>query len=288
MRTIKSGWKFGAVGVVVAASLLVMVPRSEATFPGTNGLIAYSTSGILFTARPDGTQASPKGAGDNPAWSADGIWIAFDRNGDVWKMLANGAGVAQLTNTTTVDNQPVFSRDGTKIAFASNRSGQFRIWQANADGSSPTRLTPGANLPAGSDEGSPDWSPDGQRIVFSRGVPADGAGRTAIFSAKADGTDLKRLTTTAIPPGGGAFDKLVNPKWSPNGAKITFGLLNGCKIFTMNADGSSPAVVGNFTGCATDPTYSPDGTLLLFRLVNGPRAAACTGSALPTAHWPSW
>ena len=94
MRTMKTGWKFGAVGVVVAASLLVAIPRSEATFPGTNGLIAWSTGSILFTARPDGTQAAPRGAGDNPAWSADGIWLTFDRNGDIWKMLANGAGVS--------------------------------------------------------------------------------------------------------------------------------------------------------------------------------------------------
>jgi hypothetical protein len=277
MLTMKARWKFGAVGVVVAASLLVVLPRSEATFPGTNGLIAWSSGGVLFTARPDGTQAAPKGAGDNPAWSADGIWIAFDRSGDVWKMLANGAGVAQLTNTSATDNQPVFSRDGTKIAFASNRSGQFRIWKANADGSSPVAVTTTGTLPAGSEDASPDWSPDGQRIVFSRGVPGDGAGRTAIFSVKADGTDLKRLTTTAIPPGGGAFDKLVNPKWSPSGAKIAFGLLNGCKAFTMNADGSSPAVVGSFAGCATDPTYSPDGSIILLRVAGGPQGSGLYG-----------
>ncbi len=268
MRTIRSGWKFGAVGVVVAASLLVAIPRSEATFPGTNGLIAWSTGSILFTARPDGTQAAPRGSGANPAWSADGISLVFDRNGDIWKMLANGAGLTQVTNTSATDNQPVFSPDGTKIAFASNRSGQFRIWKANADGSSPVAVTATGALPAGSEDASPDWSPNGERIVFSRGVPADGAGARDIFSTKADGTDLKRLTSGAVAPGGGAYDKLVNPKWSPNSAKVTYGLEAGCKIFTVNADATGAAAVGAFTGCATDPAYSPDGTLIIFRLAN--------------------
>ncbi len=277
MRTTKTGWKFGAVGVVVAASLLVVLPRSEATFPGTNGLIAWTTGSVLFTARPDGTQAAPRGAGDNPAWSADGIYLAFDRQGDVWKMLANGAGITQLTNTAAVDNQPVFSRDGTKIAFASNRSGQFRIWKANSDGSSPVAVTTTGSLPAGSEDASPDWSPDGQRIVFSRGVPADGTGARDIFSVKTDGTDLKRLTSGATAPGGGAYDKLVNPKWSPSGAKVVFGLEAGCKIYTVNADGTGAASVGTFTGCATDPAYSPDGTLILFRLTGGPQGSGLYG-----------
>ncbi len=277
MRTFKTGWKFGAVGVVVAASLLVLLPRSEATFPGTNGLIAWTTGTVLFTARPDGTQASPKGVGDNPAWSADGIYLTFDRTGDIWKMLATGAGVVQLTNTSAVDNQPVFSRDGTKVAFASNRSGQFRIWRMNADGSSPVAVTATGALPAGSEDASPDWSPDGQRIVFSRGVPADGAGARDIFSVKVDGTDLQRLTSGAVAPGGGPYDKLVNPKWSPDGSKVTYGLESGCAIFTVNANATGAAKVGNFTGCATDPAYSPDGALILFRLASGPQGSGIYG-----------
>ncbi|MEA2704468.1 MAG: hypothetical protein QOJ69_331 [Actinomycetota bacterium] len=277
MRTMKTGWKFGAVGVVVAASLLVVLPRSEATFPGTNGLIAWTTGGVIFTARPDGTQQSAKGSGDNPAWSADGTYLTFDRSGDVWTMLATGAGGAQLTNTGTVDNQPVFNRAGTQIAFASNRSGQFRIWKMNVDGSSPVAVTTTGSLPAGSEDASPDWSPDGQRIVFSRGVPADGAGATDIFSVKADGSDLQRLTSGPSAPGGGPYDKLVNPKWSPDGSKVTYGLESGCAIFTVNANGTGAAPVGTFTGCATDPTYSPDGTLILFRLTNGPQGSGLYG-----------
>ena len=90
--------------------------------------------------------------------------------------------------------------DGERIAFFSDRDGNFEIYVMNADGTGVSRLTdePGADaLPA--------WSPDGERIVFV----SDRSGNEEIFVMNADGTAVEQLTDDP------ADD--VEPAWSPAG-----------------------------------------------------------------------
>jgi Tol biopolymer transport system component len=76
-----------------------------------------------------------------------------------------------------------WSPDGTRIAFASTRDGNYEIYVMNADGSAPRRLT---NDPQS--DYAPTWSPDGQRIAWR--TNRDGNGE--IYSMRADGTDARR------------------------------------------------------------------------------------------------
>jgi len=55
-----------------------------------------------------------------------------------------------------------FSPDGTRIVYASNRSGNWEIWSCQRDGSKPVQLT---NF-GGPQTGTPRWSPDGKHIAF--------------------------------------------------------------------------------------------------------------------------
>ena len=71
-------------------------------------------------------------------------------------MDADGSNQTRLTNNPASDAQPAWSPDGTKIAFNSDRDGNFEVYVMDADGSNQTRLT---NNPA--DDGGPAWSPDG-------------------------------------------------------------------------------------------------------------------------------
>lgn len=104
----------------------------------------------------------------SPSFSPDGKFIAFtsDRGGSPQIYLYNveKKTTTRLTFIGKYNASPVFSPDGTRIAFVSMRDdGWFDIGMVNADGTGFKILTDGT----GSNE-SPDWSPDGRFLIFSR------------------------------------------------------------------------------------------------------------------------
>ena len=76
-----------------------------------------------------------------PAISPDGTTIVFSYQGDLYKVGADGGNALPLTMHEAHDYQPVWSRDGNKIAFASDRFGNFDVFVISASGGEATRLT---------------------------------------------------------------------------------------------------------------------------------------------------
>lgn len=76
-----------------------------------------------------------------PAISPDGTQIVFTYKGDIFKVSANGGRAMQLTSHPAHDTNPVWSPDGSSIAFGSDREGSFDVYTMSADGGSPKRLT---------------------------------------------------------------------------------------------------------------------------------------------------
>ena len=110
-----------------------------------------------------------------------------------------------------------------RIAFASNRDGNFEVYSMLPDGTDLRRLT---NTPA--TECCPDWSPDGSKVAFV----SYRDGNNEIYVADADGGNPTRLTFDP------AWD--ADPDWSPDGQMLAFGSNrdgNG-EIYVMNPDGS--------------------------------------------------
>lgn len=148
---------------------------------------------------------------------------------------------------------PVWSPDGTKIAFVSYRYGDGAIYIMNADGSNLTRLTNYASY-------DPLWSPDGTKIVF-RTYDTRGSSIGEIYVMDADGSNQTRLTNYSC----------FNAVWSPDGTKIAFDpygaiMFNDISgIYVMNADGSNQTRL-SLEG--RDPTWSPDGTKIAFSTYN--------------------
>jgi Tol biopolymer transport system component len=252
--------------LAVGALSLFAVPASYATFPGTNGSIAWTSSRDgdpeIFSMQPDGTAVTQltgnAGSQDRfPDWSPDGTKIAFSstRDGgdfDIFVMNADGSGQTQLTFNSFEDQSPVWSPDGTKLAFNSTEDGDHEIYVMSADGSGlPTQLTFN-----GAEDAVPAWSPDGTKIAFQS---TRHGGAQQIYVMNADGSAQTRLTNN--------FFQDVQPDWSPDGAKIAFrrdGAGNWAEVYVMNADGTGQAAVTNHPAFDNPPKWSPDGTMMGF------------------------
>jgi len=69
--------------------------------------------------------------------------------------------VKRVTDGDAIDSWPMWSPDGKKIAFTTNRDGNYEIYLMNNDGTGLTNLSKHA-----AQDTSPTWSPDGKKIAF--------------------------------------------------------------------------------------------------------------------------
>ncbi len=76
-----------------------------------------------------------------PAISPDGRSIVFTYRGDLWRVSSAGGAATQLTQHPAEDFMPIWSRDGSRIAFASDRHGNFDLYVMPAAGGEAKRLT---------------------------------------------------------------------------------------------------------------------------------------------------
>ena len=84
--------------------------------------------------KTDGVESSPR-------FSPDGSKLVYDRDGEIFsRTLSNGTEV-NLSNNVAVDSSPIWSRDGSWIAFLSERDGQGDLYRMRADGSQVTRIS---------------------------------------------------------------------------------------------------------------------------------------------------
>ena len=121
------------------------------------------------------------------AISPDGKNIAFCYKGDIYRVSAAGGAAQQLTSHQAYECSPVWSPDGTKLAFASDRKGNFDIFVMPSTGGQPVQLTFNS-------AGETPWSftPDGQYIYFSAAIQ-DAASSVLFPTARL--TELYRVPT---------------------------------------------------------------------------------------------
>ena len=109
----------------------------------------------------------------------------------------------RLTTVPAADTSPVWSADGARIAFVSERDGNPEIYVMNADGSGQTRLTNDAAA-----DSAPAWAPDGTRILFT----AARDGNPELYTMNANGSNQTRLTNNTVVDGE-ALGRPTAPGW---------------------------------------------------------------------------
>ena len=189
---------------------------------------------------------SPCLAVEHPAWSPDGQAIVFAAvTGQEWDgpdmtchlgvVDVASRDVTYLLSETGCGFSymaPAFSPDGTRIVFKriDEAAGRPALFTVAVDGSDLQQLTDwglGAR---------PDWSPDGDWIVFMDVEHAPPFGQVHLYRIRSDGTDLVELTDM---PGTVTGD--VFPRWLPDGSAILFSRCDGgfaCEPRIINPDGS--------------------------------------------------
>ena len=204
----------------------------------------------------------------------------------------DGANLRPVTRNGSINLQPAWSHDGSKLAFTSYRRGNPDLYVADLirGKTRPVSTRTGINsggafhpndrllaltlsnrgdsdiYTVGSDgssstrltrspgiDVSPTWSPDGSQIAFA----SERSGGIQIYTMDANGGSAKRLT----------FDGTHNtdPSWSPKGDRIAY-VSRDTKydVFTIRTDGSGRVRITEDMGNNEDPTWSPDGRYLAF------------------------
>jgi TolB protein len=219
--------------------------------------------GDLFLMETDGTQQTFLTRGDSASWSPNGKLIAFHASASYYASggLETGCPILPFPGAATSDSD---------------------IFVVNVDdllsgAVGPTNIT---NSPNKIDDDA-DWSPDGQRLVFTNRDVNDpdpnNAVSAEIYVLNVDGMGmpLQDETGTALPP-----QRLTNnayeergPAWSPDGAQIAFACRIGpldtrgaptFEICVMDADGSHLVRLTNNSVQDLTPTWSPDGQQIVF------------------------
>ena len=210
------------------------------------------TGQIRLTDNAAGNEIPSWGVLSSPAGGK--IVFASNRDGggfnsEIYSMNANGTNPTRLTNNPAIDYGPSISPDGSRIAFHSDRDGNFEIYVMNADGTGQTRLTNNVAF-----DTFPSFSLDGNRIAFM----SFRDGNTEIYVMNADGTGQTRVTNNP------ASD--VRPSISPDGSRIAFhsDRDGNPEIYVINAEGTNQTRLTNNAASDTLPAFSPDGSRIAF------------------------
>lgn len=214
----------------------------------------------LWSVPVSGGSPSPvPGAGRNaiePSLSRDGrrlVYTEFSNATSIWRVaLGPGtrgvAGPGKLISSSRRSEAAQYSPDGTRIAFTSDRSGNWEIWIADSGGRNAIQLTSLGSATVG----SPRWSPDGKMIAFD---VSEGSS-SGIYVVSPDEGGQRRLT--------GSDTKDWMPTWSADSRSVYFTSSRGGELQLWKQDVHGGTAVRVTNGQASDAAEDQTGRFLYY------------------------
>jgi len=208
--------------------------------------------------------------GTQPAVSPKGGKLAYNSylaRTNLWRrdLLHPEAPPVELIPSSRSEFDAQYSPDGKRIVFVSTRSGVQGVWIGNDDGSALVQISD----PRSSLSGSPQWSPDGSKVVFDAFLQD----RWEIYVADVAGGKPRKLTTN--------MSDMIRPSWSRDGKWIYFvsGRPGYEGVYRCPASGGDATALFRNVH-VLDPQESFDGNTVYFA-IEGPAATTLKKVALP-------
>ncbi|MGH9142251.1 MAG: S41 family peptidase, partial [Vicinamibacterales bacterium] len=187
-----------------------------------------------------------------PGISPDGATIAFVSGGDIWEVPVHGGDARLLVSHPATESRPLFSPDGTRLAFTSTRTGNGDVYVLTLESGDLARLTfdDAAELVSG-------WSADGRSVLFQSNSH-EISGMLDVYRVAAEGgtpmpVAADRYTTeyfAAASPGGDAVAITARANAGSQWWRKGHSHLDESEIWIVKGIG-----VGAAAGAA--PTYEP-------------------------------
>jgi dipeptidyl aminopeptidase/acylaminoacyl peptidase len=148
------------------------------------------------------------------------VYSTFQRNRNIWRLDLHDRSWRRIAASSAQDASPLYSPDGSRICFRSDRGGDEQLWVASADGSNAVQITRDPITPSVG-----KWSPDGRSIVFNNprtfeiSVATEGASGWSVRAVRAKG---------------------VHPAFSSDGRSVIAG---GAAITRVALEGGPPVTL---------------------------------------------
>ena len=215
------------------------------------------------------------GRGGQSHRGCDGItWYGDDGTDQIYVAETDGASRVEISTAgtgtdPTLNHDPQWSPDGTRIAWSGDDGATAQIWTADTDGGSRDEISsadvdPDADPTANS---RPQWSPGGTRIAWS----GDDGATAQIWTADADGATREEISAEAVVVPDPTMN--VTPQWSLDGIRVAWSGLDGTsgteQIWIAQTDGTprnliSTVSAGTDPTANVDPQGSPDSTRIMW------------------------
>lgn len=249
----------------------------------------------------------------DPAISPDGEWVAYVRRwsdamtdrrySNIWVVKSDGTGHRAITSGKYTESAPVWSPDGQRLAFVSDRDDRAQLWVRWMDTGDALAITNGSEAPS-----APAWSPDGKQLAFFKLVPKPAlvigtpltppAGATwsaapkytdrlvfrqdqigelptgfvHAFVVPSDGGTPRQITSGEFHHGGQVFGG-GTLAWTPDGAELVMPARRGdnpewnareTDLYAFDANNGTVRQLTDRFGPDMSPAVSPDGRLIAY------------------------